>query len=187
MYQAFWPDLGWASQHHETKVNQEMFPKYRSNPLRRKTWEMESGIAALQHEPVSPEEGELDCSHFLWGTLRKLWEYRSRVPRQMRYIPQKSFEWALTLASSHTERSAKFLSLSCCLLGLKFDISKSTSVKWTLCKKEQKEDKSWHLKHWHWRQTLPERSIWQAEQLSPPFPTRLWGGHWQWGIGTGKG
>ena len=35
-------------------------------------------------------------------------------------------------------------------------------------------------------ETLPERSIWQAEQSSPPFPRRLWDGHWQWGIVTGK-
>ena len=69
MYQAFLPNLGWASQHHGTKVDQEMFPKYRSKPWpRRKTWEMESVIAALQHEPVSSEEGERGR----WWALRKL-------------------------------------------------------------------------------------------------------------------
>ena len=186
-YQAFLLDLGQASQDHGTKVDQEMFPKYWSNPWpRRKTWEMESVIAALQREPMSPEEGELDCSHFLWWTLRKL--------RIQEYGPQtdevhtKEIIWiSPDSCIFHTQKSAEFLNFRCCLLGLKFDISQSTGVKWTLFRKEPKEDKSWHLKHWHWRQTLPERSISQAEQSSPPFPTRLWDGHWQWGIVTGKG
>ena len=108
-YQELSPNLGWASQHRETKFDHELSPKYWSN-FQPRGENLRNGILpALSiisnfSPPVGVDEPwenrrrripatrqSSDCSHYLWWTLRKfrIWKYRITGPRQLRYISRK--------------------------------------------------------------------------------------------------
>ena len=110
---------------------------------------MESATADLQHELVSPEEGEYLPSSIHQITATPYGEPRGNAenmgPQALRwlmYIPRKYLYSALTLAPFHTWKSAKVRNLKYCLLDFKFSISKSTAIKQPLYRNEQKEEKT---------------------------------------------
>ena len=67
--------------------------------------------------------------------------------------------------------------LRCCLLGLKFNISKSTCIKWTLIQEEQRKT---NLNIWkaviNGRHSQKDSSDTAIRRVIVPFPTRLWNG-----------
>ena len=67
--------------------------------------------------------------------------------------------------------------LRCCLLGLKFNISKSTCIKWTLIQEEQRKT---NLNIWkaviNGRHSQKDPSDTAIRRVIVPFPTRLWNG-----------
>ena len=135
---------------------------------------MESATADLQHELVSPEEGEYLPSSIHQITATPYGEPRGNAenmgPQALRwltYIPRKCLQSALTLAPFHTWKSAKVCNLKLCLLDFKFSISKLTAAE-TL-QEQTKRREIQHIKHWHRWETLIERSIWQSRKFVDLF------------------
>ena len=124
-YQGFSPDLGWASQPHGTKFDHEMSPKYWSNSCPRGKHLRQ--LSSVSQWSLKKLRKEINTCHLAAIRLQPLPMVSPEETQDMRYMPPDI--WAVYQGNNFSEprfshlpihkKITKFLTLTCCLPGLK--------------------------------------------------------------------